>query len=57
MRSSRLLIGLVFAVGLLTAGALAGITVVAVWAFAVIARRLILIIADAVPGLAGVLGT
>ena len=36
---------------------LAGETVLVVWTFAVIARRLILIIADAVPGLAGVLGT
>jgi len=36
---------------------LAGEIVVVVWLLAVIARRIILVIADAVPGLAGVLGT
>jgi len=36
---------------------LAGETVLVVWVLAVIARRTILVIADAVPGLAGILGT
>ncbi|EMA64664.1 hypothetical protein [Halorubrum lipolyticum] len=36
---------------------LAGETVFVVWVLAVLARRTILVIADAVPGLAGVIGT
>ncbi|KDS91767.1 hypothetical protein FK85_19335 [Halorubrum saccharovorum] len=51
------------AVGFATAGGplapiiLAGEVVVVVWLLAFIGRRIILVIADAVPGLAGVLGT
>jgi len=51
------LIGIATIGGPLAPIILAGETVLVVWVLAVLARRTILIIADAVPGLAGVLGT